>query len=226
MYICDRKLFGAGYRELIGNYFESMGKASVVMIYPFVKSSSIVSNLNFPGDIDLLIIPYEDNQLIVSKTLAIELKIIRAKFTKQAKSPNDFGFSQAIGLLKAGFPYVAVAHLIISDHSPKDYWREVGMAQVLNTDTGAAKWLGLSKKDMMPIDLMTRAYGRLKANCPNENIGLLASYIDKNNSGLWFPEGRAAQFNPESNINTLEQITEFYYRNYENFIDTRKWPKD
>ena len=103
MYICDRKLFGAGYRKLIGNYFESMGKASGVMIYPFAKSSGVVPDLNFPGDIDLLVIPYEDNQLIVSKTLAIELKIIRAKFTKQEKSPNDFGFSQSIFNLKSIF---------------------------------------------------------------------------------------------------------------------------
>lgn len=96
MNICDRKLFGAGYRKLVGNYFESMGNASGLMIYPFAKSSGIVPNLNFPGDIDLLIIPYKDHQLIVFKTWAIELKIIRAKFTKQEKSPNDFGFSQSI----------------------------------------------------------------------------------------------------------------------------------
>ena len=224
MYICDRKLFGMAYRILMSAYYEKMGKDSGVLICPFVNSNKIFPNLNFPGDVDLLIIPYESNKLIVSKSLAIEVKVIRAKFIKQQKSPNDFGFSQAQGLLDAGFPYVAVMHLIISDQSPEDKWKEVMMSRVINADTGEIELIGTVKQDLMPVDLMERAYGRLNTNCPNDNLGLLASYLElKETKGKWFPEGRSSNFNAKSSKDTLDKIADFYYRHFELFMDTSKW---
>lgn len=224
IYICDRNLFGMGYRLLMKDYFEKMGKNSGVLIRPFLKSSNILPSLTFPGDIDLLIIPYEDNNLILSKTLVIEIKILRAKFIKQQKSPNEFGFSQALGLIEAGFPHVAVMHLIISDQSPKDYWREVMMLRVIDADSGEAESLGNERKDMMPVDLMERTYGRLHKNCPNDTIGLLASYLElEEPKGKWFPTGRSANSNPKSSIKTFDNIAKFYYENFQSFMDTPRW---
>ncbi|MGG2096696.1 hypothetical protein ABFY41_03715 [Acinetobacter haemolyticus] len=223
MYICDRQLFGMGYRILMRELFDGMGKKSGVLICPFIKSQTILPSLSFPGDLDLLIIPYDNDQLIISKTLVVEVKVIRAKFLKQQKSPNDFGFSQANGLLEAGFPYVAVLHLIISDESPQDYWREIMMARIIGHD-GEAESLGLLKKDMMPVDLIKRAYGRLNANCLNASMGLLASYIElEEPHGKWFPIGRPALSNPKSSQDTFDKIANFYYKNYEFFMDTSKW---
>lgn len=123
--ITRREQFGLCYEHLAGRYFRFMPNPSGVLICPFVQTGHIVPGADFPGDIDLLILPYEGNELVLSRAMAVELKVTRASFCKQGKSPNSFGFSQAGGLLALGFPYVAVAHLITSDQSPPRHWREV-----------------------------------------------------------------------------------------------------
>lgn len=227
-YVCNRYLFGLGYRQIMRDHFEGMGKNSGVLIKPFTISGEVFPTLKLPGDIDFLIIPYEDDKIIISKTMAIELKIIRAKFIKQHKSPNEFGFSQAKGLIEAGFPYVAVTHLIISDQSPEDHWRDVLMAKIINAESGEIELLDTVKKDMMPSSLMERAMGRLVANCPDPKLGLLATYFEKNleNGGNWFPIGRIATFNNKCRLETMDKIAEYYYQNYESFLDTRKYPEN
>ena len=117
-FVADRRLFGACYSLLRPEYFDTAQQGCGVMIAVEVESQEIVSDMKFPGDIDILIIPYEGNQLIVSDTLAVEVKVVRARFERQEKSPNQFVFSQAKSLLKYGFPFVAVVHLIVSDKSP------------------------------------------------------------------------------------------------------------
>lgn len=223
-YICNRYLYGQGYSRLMGKFFENMGQNSGTLIRPFTISSKLIPSMTTPGDIDLLIIPYENDQLLVSKTIAIELKVIRAKFVKQQKSPNEYGFSQAKGLLKAGFPYVAVMHLIISDESPIDSWRDVLIAQVVNAESGEIKVLETIKKDMMPTSLMERAFGRLISNCPDGRIGLLSTYFEKRKYGNWLPKGKVAKFNEKCSKEILDLIAEFYYQNYTSFLDTRKYP--
>ena len=83
-----------------------------------VQMSLLKPAVRFPGDIDILIVPYENDFLQLDRVLAIEVKVVRASFEKQGRSPNDFGISQTKALLRAGFPYCAVAHLIVSDESP------------------------------------------------------------------------------------------------------------
>jgi hypothetical protein len=56
----------------------------------------------------LLAIPYEENEMILSMTIAIEVKIVRACYSNKGKSPNQYGFSQASALLEHGFPYAGV----------------------------------------------------------------------------------------------------------------------
>jgi len=107
-FICNRKLFGSFYESLHPNFFQQMGMNDGVFIAPFVLSNKLLKHIVFPGDIDLLIIPYQENNLLLTRSIAVELKIVRATFAKQGKSPNDYGFSQASSLLSHGFPYAAV----------------------------------------------------------------------------------------------------------------------
>lgn len=92
----------------------------------------------------------------------------------QGKSPGSYGVSQARGLLGCGFPYVAVAHLIVSDSSPKESWREVAITRLLD-ESGRCEPLRNVKAGMMPADLIRRSFGRLSAM---ENTGPI---------GLWLP---------------------------------------
>lgn len=219
--VANRKLFGLCYQQLLTEYFDSMPRNSGVMIRGFVPMQNIIEGFHFPGDIDLLVIPYEEETLVLSKTLVIELKVVRATFAKQGKSPNQFGFSQAKALLDIGFPYVAVAHLIVSEPSPPESWREVIMAYVINSETGELGDLRYIKIDMLPADLINRCFGRLEANCRYSDIGLLAVYIA--NKGIWLPTGRQAKLNPRVNQKIMDAVWEYYCINAYSFFDTRRY---
>lgn len=229
-FMADRKLFGLAYHELQPNYFDTMPHDSGVFVSPLVRTSDIVGFAKRPGDIDLLIIPYENNDLVLDRILAVEVKAVRAKFSQPGKSPNEFGFSQASALLDLGFPYVAVAHLIISDISPQDRWCERLTAEVLDRE-GNVKLLGATKIDPLPEFLTDRCFGRLQHNCRLSDIGLLSAYlfsplfknIEPGQRMIHFPSGRAAQFNPRFNIRTIDAVASYFRNNASAFLDNPRY---
>jgi hypothetical protein len=220
-FVINRFLFGQCYQLLFPEYFNSMPQDSGVLIRGFVDTDKILKNISYPGDIDLLVIPYHGDELILSRSLAIELKIIRATFIKQGKSPNQYGFSQSQALLDAGFPYTAVGHLIISDDSPKEFWRNILSTTIVNAETGECSPLEPIQKDMLPADLISRSFGRLKANRINSNIGCFSSYLS--DDGIWYPMGDKAIWNQKTTRDTLDSIWKYYCNDVNSFFDTRRY---
>jgi hypothetical protein len=90
-FMCDRKLFGLTYRRVKPDYTDQMPLGSGVFIAPLVQTKDILQRAERPGDIDLLVIPYEGGELVLERVLAIEAKAVRARFSRQGKSPNEFG---------------------------------------------------------------------------------------------------------------------------------------
>ena len=221
-WLSRRMLFGEVYRRLLPDYFESMPHNSGVMISSFIRAAEIVPGLTFPGDIDVLVIPYENDELVLSNTLAVEIKIVRASFIRQGKSPNQFGFSQAKALLAAGFPYVAVGHLITSDRSPSNAWRDVGVTKIIDADTGAVGPIRFIKYDMLPEDLLRRSHGRLSRNCSDQLLGYFSAY--PGSQGIWSPIGKSSDFNPCTKMSTLEGVYKYYQKNFQYFLWTRRFP--
>jgi len=66
------------------SFFEERVEDSGVMIAHSVPSREISPVIIFPGDIDLLVIPCVGDELIVDQALAIEVKIVRARFKRRA----------------------------------------------------------------------------------------------------------------------------------------------
>jgi len=229
-FILDRKLFGLAYCELQPEYFDAMPQDSGVFVAPLVRTSDLISFAQKPGDIDLLVLPYEKNELVLDRILAIEVKAIRAKFLRPGKSPNEFGFSQASSLLDLGFPYVAVAHLIISDISPEAHWNEMYSAEVLNRE-GSIRLLGPTKVDPLPDILTDRSFGRLKNNCRVPGMGLLSAYlfsplfenIEPGRHMIHFPSGSPAQFNSRVDIRTLNAVASYFENNASTFLDNPRY---
>jgi hypothetical protein len=218
--LCHRRLFGACYQGLLTDYFETMNKGSGVMVGAFIPSTDILPDLRFPGDIDLLVIPYAGDELVISETLVVELKAVRASFAKQGKSPNEFGFSQATALFSTGFPYAAVGHLITSDDSPEDSWRRVLVARIIDPEAGTVEDPQEVSADMLPSDLIARCFGRMKANCNNASLGFFAAYVS---DGGWFPQASAARKNPIVSPQVCEAIGRYYEANYAKFMDIPKF---
>lgn len=147
--------------------------------------------------------------------------MLRATFSRQGKSPNQFGFSQVHALLKAGFPYVAVGHLILSDNSPEDAWREVSLLKVLDCRSGVYEYLPPIQYDMLPMDLLQRSHGRLKYNCPDSHLGYFSAYIGR--TGCWLPGGSPVTFNPNTRCEVLKGVYSCYKKYHRYFLITRSY---
>ncbi len=225
-WICDRQLFGRTYAALRPDYFWSMPTDSGVLLRPVVTTSRLMPGASLPGDIDLLIIPYHGSELILEQTLAIEIKAIRASHARQGKSPNDFGFSQTDNLSKLGFPYVALVHLIVSDGAPTHEWRMMNLARILDEE-GRVEMLPPEPHDMLPADLMARAYGRLVSNSRYRSHGLGAVYLKQwsaetrsfvQGNGYWMPSCRRAEPNEQISYELLSWVSSYYQRNQASFL--------
>lgn len=212
-FTCHRKLFGDAYSGLQSDYFRSMPQRSGVFVRPLIPIGEIVPGATRPGDIDLLVVPYEGDQLILDRALAIEVKVVRASYARQGRSPNDFGISQASALMQLGFPQAALAHLIVSDASPAEAWRDAYRATVLDAQ-GRVGELAPVKIDLMPADLVARVYGRLSSICLFPDLGLASVYVRHKDEGLlptkgtgvWNTECRPANRNPNVRREILEAI--------------------
>lgn len=228
--ITNRKLFGEVYSGLQPDYFDAMPPDSGVYVCPLVETTKLQPGVSRPGDIDLLIIPYEGDALILHRIVAMEIKVVRATFAKQGKAPNDMGFSQARALSALGFPYVALAHLIVSDRSPREMWRKMNVARVLDSD-GRVEFLPSILADWLPIDLMNRSFGRLvKATSEQTRIGLVAAYlgsdddeIAKRAKPMWFPATRKAQLNPDTQRSLLTSVADLFTRAPQLFLDNPRY---
>jgi hypothetical protein len=230
--MAQRKLFGRLYRGLQLDYFQKMPPRSGVFLHAIVPSSELTARFTKPGDVDLLVIPYEGHELVMDRCVAIEIKAIRASFVKQGRSPNDFGISQARGLLDMGFPYVAAAHLIVSDQTPIEHWRPMSIAQVIG-DNDEVRILPQRLADWMPIDLTLRAYGRLlKAAEDSPDVGIATVFLGTSVDELlgrsdrrqeWFPMCREAPRNPKISEALLSGIGKFFENNYSTFFDNPRY---
>ncbi len=56
-----------------------------------------------PGDVDLLIVPFNDSRYHFERSVAIEVKVLRPTTEKPSRNVNSMGFKQISGLLRDGF---------------------------------------------------------------------------------------------------------------------------
>jgi hypothetical protein len=228
--VTDRRLFGEIYRGLAPEYFWSMPKGSGVFIQCLVPTAAVCPGASRPGDIDILVLPYEGDELVLEETLAIEVKVVRATYARQGKSPNDYGLSQARAMLDLGFPKVAVAHLIVSDSSPRSAWSEMMAVKILD-DQGNCSSPGPVWIDALPLKLIERAFGRLsKAGTKDDEIGLVAAYVGRmgrqvepSKPGTWTAEHRAAGTNPRLSRNLLASIADYFEAHPEWWLETPRF---
>jgi hypothetical protein len=229
-FFLNRNLFGAVYSGLQPDYFWRMPEKSGVFILAHVPTHLLSSTVAKPGDIDLLVLPYEGEEIVLERAMAIEIKAVRATFLRQGKKSGSSGFSQATGLKLMGFPYTAVLHLIVSDDSPEHAWRPMGIARILDEE-GNVKILPDQNIDWLPFDLMDRVFGRLKAACPDDTFGFASAYLGSSddelsnirNNGVWMPSCKAATYNPNLRKDFLLRLGSFFDRYPFHFFDTPRF---
>lgn len=225
--VLDMPKFGGLYSELCPEYFWGMPKNSGVFVRVNLPTKKVAPEFSFPGDIDLLLLPYEDQFLVLDQMVFLEAKVIRASYKKQSKSPNQFGISQAKGLYEMGVPYAGIIHLIVSDDSPKDQWRKASSAVLKNSTTGELSDIKEIDVDMLPVDLINRAYGRLsKATNDSPELGFGVCYLGSNDRELindrariFMPKCKSLSYNTNVSSELQVSVAEYFNSNYSEFIN-------
>lgn len=107
-----------------------------------------------PGEIDILLIPYDKNRIYFYRASAFEVKVAKPKFENIKKGANSDGYSQVMGLAHLGFPYVGLIHIIVStplpDHEKQDIKFLKRLANAV--ETPGRKLPGVHEFEMMKWD--------------------------------------------------------------------------
>lgn len=78
-----------------------------------------------PGEIDILLLPFDSDAVYYEKCSVFEVKVAKPHFNNIIKGANSDGYSQVMGLVKAGFPYVGLIHVISSQPLPAESKPEI-----------------------------------------------------------------------------------------------------
>ena len=124
-----------------------------------------------PGDIDVLIIPKLNGVARVEFAAAIEVKRLALRGPNWAKNVDRYGITQASGLLRCGFSFVGILHLIVHADGPSENWRPVKRARVLDEE-GHIEFVGDDRFDFTGCEAAERQFARLRAQKPDPSIGL------------------------------------------------------
>lgn len=217
--IANMKIAGRWFCAIMPNLYLEAGPQSGLMVTMSVPSKSIIPDMVYPGDIDILVIPYESNELILSKVIAVEIKILRAEKRRPNKSPNKYGFSQAASLFDYGFPYVAVGHLIVTDETLDNPDRNAVIA--LTGENGRIASCRPEAVDMFEKDIALRSFGRLKKSCENDQLGYFVMNYDGRR--MFEPIGYSCSQNMNYNEKLFRQIGAFYKENYQIFLELPRY---
>lgn len=156
-----------------------------------------------PGDIDVLIIPTLDGKPRPDLGAAIEVKRLALKGPNWQKNVDRYGISQANGLLKAGFPYVGILHLIVNAPGPTENWKNLHEYKVVG-NTDHIEFVRELNVDMTGPKSAERQLKRLLSQNPHPAIGLncvaISQMAHEDGEPSWLsvtdPERRNALRNP------------------------------
>ena len=165
-----------------------------------------------PGDIDVLIVPTFRGVPQADFSAAIEVKRLALRGPNWSKNVDRYGISQAEGLLRCGFPFVGILHLIVNAPGPAENWRNLHQYRVLD-NFGSAEFEGEAPGDMTGFLAAQRQFGRLLHRQPDPIIGLNCLAITQSSDSKgksWFaftdPEKRFASRSPRTHPILLKNI--------------------
>lgn len=168
-----------------------------------------------PGDFDILIVPTFDGCPRAEVSAAVEVKRLALRGPNWGKNVDRYGVTQAEGLLRCGFPFVGVLHLIVNAPGPAENWTKLDQFRVMD-EFGRCEFERAIMGDMTGAYAAQRQFSRLTIRSPESPIGLNCVAMTQTsdvNEKHWFhttdPELRYAKRNSRLNPLLLRNIETF-----------------
>jgi hypothetical protein len=183
------------------------------LFYAEVERSHLGLRPGIPGDIDVLIVPTRDGQPVPRLAMAMEVKRLALKGPKWDKNVDRYGVSQAEGLMRCGFPFVGLLHIIVNLDGPSDSWSEVEEWRAID-DSGRMEFVRKTDFDFTGQQSAERQFRRVLSRQPPSELGINCVSISmsppevnsKRRLGVCDGEKRFAQANPRVHPRMIEHL--------------------
>jgi hypothetical protein len=127
------------------------------------------------------------------------------------RNVDRYGFTQASGLLRDGFPLVGVLHLVVNAPGPAEHVREVERWRVVDEDRQLIEFEEKMMMDMTGSWAADLQIKRLGSHITDDRVGYNALALQLRGEGRWgfqpFPSyGRQAMINRDSSQPLLDAV--------------------
>lgn len=186
------------------------------MFFGEVRREDLGISPGIPGDIDALIVPMWDGKPVGERAAAIEVKRLALRGPNWSKNVDRYGVSQATGLLRCGFPYVGLLHIIVNNPGPPENWTETEAWRIID-EHDHIEFVSRQISDLTSIYACERQYARLLGRNPHSAIGLNCVGISdpgfnreaKDRPSIATPSIRKALPNPRVHPTLVKNIESF-----------------
>lgn len=165
-----------------------------------------------PGDIDYLIVPFSESEILFERTIAIEAKVVRPSINKPGRNTNSMGRTQVSGLLRDGFPFVGLLHISVPESTPSYlHWKVPEISDSLDPDDELIETGAHYMFDPFPLLSARRQEGRVLAlDLPKEVgyrvIAMTLSEDGERFCGFTMGEGYVGARNPVLSHTVIQSV--------------------
>ena len=165
-----------------------------------------------PGDFDVVLLATSEAGYHLNEVMAIEVKILRSWRNKRDRHPRPSGSSQAKGLIRDGFPFAGMLHIILCEPSPKEDWSPLVRVRILNDNFETEQLAGTFPTDTVSVETTERHFGRMQRYVFGTSIGAKAIGVVLDETGTTiigrdlFPTEINPIKNTSTNVEMLKQL--------------------
>lgn len=172
-----------------------------------------------PGDIDILAIPYKEDEILYERAAAYEVKVVRPTRSNMKRRPNSFGTKQIIGYIDDGFPFVSAVHIAMTEPLLEQELHQIPLIlQGIGDGNPPADAPPLEAYEMMGADWFPyyaedNHRRRMVSSGIPKYVGLhIESWNEDSNGSLIIPQGRENHgfdgcfWNPKRKRETVDLI--------------------
>jgi hypothetical protein len=128
-------------------------------------------------------LPERDGNYYLEEIIAIEVKILRLPVRNRNLHVRPSGREQARGLVRDGFPFAGILHIIIPEASPVEQWKPMSQYKFTNDNFEVESIPGIFSTDAIGAEVAERHFGRMKRYVEGTCIGAKAVSLVLDDSG-------------------------------------------
>lgn len=184
-----------------------------------------------PGDVDLLVVPFDHSQYHFERSIAIEVKVVRPTIKKPSRNVNSMGLKQVSGLLRDGFPFVGLLHVALPEATPEEHcWDLPLIANTLGPNGELVETGERVAIDPFPIITAQRQEGRIATMGLPVEVGFCSIGLNLSTDGEGFSGGtvgfdKPGKLNPQISHELLKAIEKYLDNHRGSFSEVRWFDK-